>query len=427
MRKRSVVLTITFVTLLGAGLGTYYKYFRPRPTPAISEATVTSGSILEIVKATGTLMPTRTVDVGTQVSGTVQKLFVDFDSIVKKGQLLAVLDPTALQEALDSMRAAADQAQIALAMHELTRESDRTNLERERSLFADGIATQQDLDDASVAVKADDVQNDQDRAAVAAANLAVRQAQVNLAYCTVAAPVDGVVISRNVDAGQTVSARMDTPSLYLLATDLSHLQMVADVDEAAISRLQPGQLATFAVDAYPMRFSGTVSEVRLNATTINSVVTFQTIITVPNNDLRLLPGMTAMVSIETGRADEAVRIPNRALRFQPTAAMFSAFGQPVPPAPPASANAGTRAAGAPAAAPADLAGSNAPATIDASFKPEARTRTAGQVWVLEGNRLVRVPVELGITDGTWTQMISGDVQPGEEIVGSMAVRSAAPR
>ena len=423
--SKAILRTLTLVAVAGAGAGTYVKYFTPHPVPKVSEATITSGSVIELVKATGTLTPMRSVDVGTQVSGTVRKLYVDFDSIVRKGQLVAELDPAALQAALESARATADQTQIALDQDEQVVDNDRHNLARTSALFAGGIATRQELDDAKVAVDQDDAQIVQDQATVTSARSGVKAAEINLAYCEIYSPVDGVVIARNVDEGQTVSARMETPSLYVIATDLTSLQLIGDVDESYVGRLRPGQHASFTVDAYPaIRFDATVTEVRLNATMINNVVTYQAIIAAPNPELRLLPGMTANLTIETASAAQAVRVPNRALRFEPTAAMLTAFGQTSPAATSAPPVAIPDKVDPPTSRPRSQG-----ASIDDYFEPLPSTERPGQVWVLDHQRLVRVPIELGITDGTWTQVLSGDVEPGEAIIGSILVPPAtkAPR
>jgi HlyD family secretion protein len=416
--RRTILTTSVLMALVVGGVGAYFEYFERRPEPKVATVLVTTGDIVELVKATGTLAPRRSVDVGTQVSGTVTKLYVDFNSIVKKGQLLATLDPATYRNELESARAAMDVAQIALDEEGRILELDRRNLERTRVLLADQIAAQQDLDELAATVKEDEAQVVQDQASVTSAKSGVRQAEMNLSNCTIHSPIDGVVISRNVDEGQTVSARMTAPSLYLLGADLQHLQVTGDVDEANMARLRPGQPAMFTVEAYPaIRFGGSVTEVRLNATTINTVVTYQVVIDAPNPDLRLLPGMTANLTIETSRTGTTLRVPNRAVHFQPTPEMFTAFRQPVSPG----VKPGPTVDVTPKVSASVPAWRVGPPTIDEFFEPLPATKHSSQLWVMDHGRLTAEPVELGLTDGTWTQILSGRFSPGEEVVSSVFV------
>jgi HlyD family secretion protein len=441
--KKTMVTTMVMVALVGAGVGAYFEFLETRRAPRVATASLTTGDVIEVVKGTGTLTPLRSVDIGTQVSGIVKRLHVDFNSIVTKGELLAELDPAVFQTALDSAQAMVDQAQIAIAEERQQLDSDRRNLDRTKALLNDHVAAQQDLDTATVTVKNDEATLEGDQAALATAEAGVRQAEVNLSHCMIYSPIDGVVISRDVDEGQAVAAQMSTPSLYLLGTDLQNLQLIGDIDESDMGRLRPGQQVTFTVDAYPgTRFRGSVTVVRLNSTTINNVVTYQAVITVPNPDLRLLPGMTASLSIETSRVEHALRVPNGALRFRPTSAMFTAFNQGAP---------ASAAAVSPAHASPDVTASvldwqvktpppaaiakravvkppaGQDATIDWFFEPLPATKRSAQVWIVDNQKLVDVPIEVGITDGAWTQVLSGDVRPGEAIVSSIVVPPAAAR
>jgi HlyD family secretion protein len=440
--KKTIVTTLAMVSVVGAGVGVYFEYFETRHVPKVSTAAITTGDIIELVKGTGTLMPLRSVDVGTQVSGIVKHLYVDFNSIVRKGQLLAELDPAVFQTALDSARAMVDQAQIALDEQRQQLAIDQRNLERTQALLADHVAMQQDLDAAALTVKQDEAAMREDQTAIASAEAGVRQAEVNLSHCTIYSPIDGVVISRDVDEGQAVAAQMTTPSLYLLGTDLQTLQLIGDIDEANVGRLRPKQGVTFTVDAYPgTPFHGTVDVVRLNSTTINNVVTYQAVISVPNPNLRLLPGMTANLSIETSRATNTVRVPNNVLRFRPTPGMFAAFAEKVPPGvaltsgvaattPGISTSVlGWRLKGSSSKALAKGEVVDVPrppdATIDWFFEPLPATALPGEIWILDNQKLVGLPVEVGITDGTWTQLLSGNIQPGQEAVSSVVTLPAA--
>lgn len=417
---RKLVGVIILALLAGAGVFIYEHYFSIPPAPQILQAAVTDGDITEAAIATGTLSALRTVDIGTQVSGTVQKLYVDFNSIVHKGQIVAQIDPAPAQQDLDSAKAAKDKAEIDVRQQQAALEIDQKNMDRAEKLHAQSLDTDQDREQAELQVKQDLAVLKQDQAAVAIAQANIEQAQVNLDYCTISSPIDGVVISRNVDEGQTVASRLAAPTLYVLATDLTHLQIVADVDESDVSRLRAGQTALFTVDAYPGRtFKGTVQIVRLNATNTNNVVTYQVVADVPNPDLRLMPGMTATVNIQIWQANDVVRVPATALRFRPSDDVFAALGQPVPPeahkrpAPlPATSQMVKAAAPAPTAPTKTAIGS----TIDEYFRPIQRPETIGQVWVLHNGQLEPVPLHLGITDGTWSELIEGHVDPGDEVV-----------
>ena len=319
MKRKKLLGTLLLLALAGAGTRAYFVYAdKPQP-PTVDTNAVTVSDIVERVQATGTLQPVRTVDVGTQISGIVQTMYADYNSIVTKGQLLAQLDPSVMQANLESAKAALAQAQVNRQQHEAVLKTDEDNLARSEALLADHVATEQERDNLRVTVETDKAQITQDDAAISVAKAGVTRAQVNVSYCTIRSPINGVVIARNVDAGQAVAARMSAPTLYELGTDLTHLELMTDVDEADISHVRPGQPAEFGVDTYAgVVFHGTVKEVRLNATTTNNVVTYQVVIDVPNPDLRLKPSMTANVQIQVARAAHVLTVSNTAVRFRPT-------------------------------------------------------------------------------------------------------------
>jgi HlyD family secretion protein len=268
--------------------------------------------------------------------------------------------------------------------------------------------------------------------------------RVNLGYTTISAPIDGIVISRNVDAGQTVAASMNAPTLFVLAADLTRMQVVTSVDESDVGRIRPGQSVTFQVDAYPSeRFTGTVSQVRLQPTVVQNVVTYSTVITVPNLQLKLKPGMTANVTIEIVRRNNVLRVANAAMRFRPTAEMFSVLNQPAPPelhrtatgARGGQARTGSSASqgqpqgtGQPAQQPAPAAPTPAAraaaakaTTIDALFAPLAASESRGMAWQYDGNKQLKpVRLRLGATDGTFTEVLNdADVPADAQIVTAM--------
>ncbi len=289
---------------------------------------MTRGDIAETVGATGQLQAVTTVQVGTQVSGTIQELNADFNSLVRKGQVLARLDPSLFQTQIEQARANLIRAEADLERLRVSLDDARTKLNRARELSEKKLIAQTELEAAEVAVRSAEAQLRSQQAGVTQSQASLRQNQVNLQHTVIESPIDGLVISRNVDVGQTVAASMSAPTLFILAADLTKMQVLASLDESDVGRIRPGQVVRFRVDAFPTEeFIGTVTQVRLQPTTVQNVVTYQTVIDVPNPDLKLKPGMTANVNIEIARRSNVLRVPNTALRFRPTAEIFAALGQ----------------------------------------------------------------------------------------------------
>lgn len=425
---RRLIVPLVLAVIVGVGALMYVKFFTTPPGPEILQAAVTEGDITEAAIATGTLSALRTVDIGTEVSGTVQKLDADFNSIVRKGEVIAELDPALFEQDLESAEAAKDRAQIDLDEEQATLDIDQRNLDRAEALHTQEIETQQDREQAQLQVKEDQAVIKQDQAAIAIANANVEQSKVDLAHCTVRSPIDGVVISRNVDEGQTVTARLAAPTLFVLAADLTRLQIVADVDESDVSRIRAGQTVGFTVDAYAgHRFEGKVSIVRLNATTTNNVVTYQVVADVPNPDLRLMPGMTATIGIEIWQASDVLRIPTAALRYRPVDDVFTTFGQPVPPEAHVRLATPTPVAAAPPANAGAATPLHAGSTIDQFFQPVPRPDASGQVWVMRDHRLTPLAVRVGVTDGTWTELLGDGLAAGDEVVTTVVLPAQAHR
>jgi HlyD family secretion protein len=277
---------------------------RKKSEPKYRTAKVDRGDVTQTVTATGSVAAVTTVAVGSQVSGIISKLYVDFNSQVKKGDLLAELDPTPFQEKVNAARAGLEKAQVEMR-------NTRIGLERQKALKKEGLAPQADYDAAQA-------NYDSARASVQQAAAAVKQAETDLKYTKIVAPIDGVVVARQYDVGQTVAASFQAPTLFTLAQDLTKMQVAADVSESDIGAVKVGQPVRFNVDAYPDRdFRGRVSQIRLNATVNQNVVTYPVIVEVQNPDLMLRPTMTANVSIEVARARDVLRIPNAALRWKP--------------------------------------------------------------------------------------------------------------
>ena len=317
------------------------------------------------VTATGTIEAVTSVTVGTQVSGIVNKLYVDYNSQVKKGQVIAELDKTNLLSELNTAKANLESAQSSLNYQS-------ANLNRYQTLYKKGLVAADDYENALLTYR-------QAKEQVATAKESVQKAQTNLGYATITSPIDGTVISKSVEEGQTVAASFSTPELFTIAKDLTNMQVIADVDEADIGGVKEGNRVTFTVDAYPDdTFEGTVKQVRLEATTTNNVVTYEVVISAPNADLKLKPGLTANVTIMTQERSGVLAVANKALRFTPTK---ETVGKDIK-------------------------------IVDCKGK--------NKVWTLNGKTLTAHPVTIGQSDGIHTEVIKG-VKKGQKIVTEIVV------
>ncbi|HKS25784.1 MAG TPA: efflux RND transporter periplasmic adaptor subunit, partial [Thermoanaerobaculia bacterium] len=276
---------------------------------------VDRGDITQTVTATGTLSAVTTVQIGSQVSGVISRLYADFNSRVKKGQLLAELDPTPFQQQVEQRQADVTKSRVEAA-------NARVTYDRQKRLVSAGLAAQADLDSAKAQYEAANAQVSQSAAAL-------KQAQTNLHYTNIISPIDGIVVDRAYDVGQTVAASFQAPTLFQIAQDLTKMQVQADVDQSDIGRIQVGQPARFTVDSYPdQEFRGRISQIRLNATVSQNVVTYPVIIEVPNPDEKLRPKMTANVTIDVATVHGVLRVANAALRFKPDTATEPPAGGP---------------------------------------------------------------------------------------------------
>ena len=272
-------------------------------------AKVEMGNIQTSITATGTIEPVTSVTVGTQVSGIVSRLYVDYNSVVKKGQVIAELDRTNLISELNAQKASLASAQSSLNYQQ-------SNFERYKTLFEKGLVSADEFESARL-------QYEQSKQQVAQSRESVQRAQTNLGYATITSPIDGVVLSKAVEEGQTVAASFNTPELFTIAQDLTNMRVIADIDEADIGGVKEGQRVSFTVDAFPDdKFEGAVTQVRQQATTESNVVTYEVVISAPNNDLKLKPGLTANVTIFTLEKNNVLVVPAKALRFQPNEALL---------------------------------------------------------------------------------------------------------
>jgi HlyD family secretion protein len=328
---KKLILIVVILAAAGGGYY-YYKLRNARPEPVVVTQPLSRGDVVDTVGATGTLEAVETVDVGTQVSGVVRELYADFNSIVKKGQVIARLDPQLIETQIEQQAANVQRAEADLDRLKVALADARQKLERAQAMSAKQLIPKTDLETAEVNVRSAEAQIKSSEASLTQARAQLNNQRVNLGYTTIIAPIDGIIISRNVDQGQTVASSMNAPTLYVIAADLTKMQVLANIDEADVGRMRPGQRVTFRVDAFPTdNFVGEVSQVRLQPTTVQNVVTYSTVIAVPNSELKLKPGMTANVNIEIARKNNVLRIPNAATRFRPTTEMFQVLNQAVPP------------------------------------------------------------------------------------------------
>jgi HlyD family secretion protein len=329
MKRAITVLAI--IAVIGAGAGAYYVTHTGTDI-SVSTAPITRGEIIDAVASTGTLQAVVSVTVGSQVSGNIAWLGADFNTIVRKGQVIAKLDPTLFQAQVAQSTAALGNQRAQAAKDAVNLNYQKITYQRNLDLKARGIIAQDVFDASKSAMDQAAAQVELDKAQIAQAQAQLNSSQTNLEHSIIESPIDGIVTQRSVDVGQTVAASMTAPQLFIIAADLTKMQVSASIDESDVGRVRPGQNVTFRVDAYPgEEFSGTVAQIRLNPIVVNNVTTYATMINVPNNDLRLKPGMTANLKVQIARRPDVLRVPNTALRFRPNADMFAALHQPVPP------------------------------------------------------------------------------------------------
>jgi len=370
-RPRGRIIGILVLLALFIGVGGV-AWLRSEKSPKYRTAPVERGEITATISASGTLNAVITVQVGSQISGKIKHLYADFNSRVEKGQLIARIDPDTLEAKVNQAKADVDNAKVAVKDAKIKRDS-------RAALFQEGGISQEERDSAQASY-------DSATARVEAALAALRAAQVDLDRSYIYAPVNGVVIARNVDVGQTVAASLQAPTLFLIAEDLNKMQVDTNVDEADISRIQVGQQASFTVDAFPEEvFKGQVVQIRQAPIVQQNVVTYNVVVAVVNPELKLKPGLTANVKILVDRRANALKIPNAALRFRPP----SPDGEPL--------------------------------------AAQEKTRGPSQLWILDDGRLSGVAVKLGLSDEYFTEVLEGDVKEGQSVVVGSGARDASRR
>ncbi len=435
-QKRKYLIR-TFIVLLVVALGgfLYYQFVEQRGTPQkFRTVKVERGEITSTVTATGTINPVITVLVGSQISGTIKALYADFNSRVKEGEVIAQIDPAIFESQVDQAKAtvATEQANVAnaqanlqniqanLVKAEVSVSDAKKTLDRNLQLMKMSAIAQAGLDtsqanyDSAVAQReASKAQLNVARSQIESAKAqlertraALKMAEINLRYATIRSPVNGVVISRNVDVGQTVAASLQAPTLFTIAKDLTQMQVHTNFSEADIGRIEKGQEASFTVDAYPERtFRGRVSEIRNAPTIVQNVVTYDVVIQVDNKDLKLKPGMTANVSVMIAHKEGVLRIPNAALRYRPEFAKTTINDGVV--------KEEKRSQRREASGERGTGGQKR----ENRQSEQGEERKSARVWVLSSaGQPVPVSIMLGITDGTFSEVVSGDIKEGVELI-----------
>jgi len=390
-----LALLLIATCLIASGYVIYRQLGKTTPEQQYHLQTVEKGDIIQTVSANGTINPVTLVNVGTQVSGTVKKLYVNFNSRVEKGQILLELDDALLAAQLKQSLAGVQNARASLDLA-------IANEARTRNLFNQEYVSRLELDTAVQAMKSAQAQLNLARATV-------EKDSANHAYSVIRSPVSGVVVDRSVDVGQTVAASLQTPTLFKIAQDLSKMQIDANFAEADIGSIRVGQAVHFTVDAFPNRgFQGEVSLVRLNPTNQQNVITYDVVIDVNNPEQILMPGMTAYVSIAVASRHDTLMVPNAALRYKPANYANKKI---------AGSNAATR--------------NNAPDGVKArdeiQLSGHPRDSYAGRVYLLKNGELTPVAVKLGITDSQYTEIIAGEIKPGDQLVTGDAQETNNPQ
>ena len=364
LNRKTVGIVLAVVAV--AGVAAYFMLHGGKSQVQVNfeTAKVEKATIGSSITATGTIEAVTTVEVGTQVSGIIDKIYVDYNSPVKRGQVIAELDKTNLVSELNSANSNLQGARSDLNYQQ-------ANYNRQRTLFEKGLISANDFESARLALE-------QAQSVLSQRQEAVNKARTNLGYATITSPIDGIVLSKAVEEGQTVASSFNTPTLFTIVKDMTDMRVIADVDEADIGEVREGQRVTYTVDAYPSEvFQGTVTQVRNEATTTNNVVTYEVVISAPNPDLKLKPGLTANVTVYTLEQPNVVSVPSKALRFTPTKEMMQP-GQKI---------------------------------VDCNAKKK--------LWVREGNTFKAYGVSVGISNGTRTQIVSG-IKEGTEVIVDIA-------
>lgn len=413
MKRKNIIGLVIGVFLVAlVGFGFWRWSTMPKEVSYIT-AGAQKGNVTQIVTATGSLSAVVTVQVGSQVSGTIDKLYADFNTQVKAGQVVARLNQDKFKASVDQAKANLLSSQASVAKQKVTIEDAQRTLERNKELKKRGLLAQSDMDASQTAYDAALAQLEVNKAQVEQAQAAVTQSSVDFNNTVIRSPVDGIVVSRNIDVGQTVAASLQAPTLFLIANDLSKMQVDTNVSEGDVGNVWVGQDVTFTVDAYPSRrFRGKVLQVRNAAIMVQNVVTYDAVVGVDNKELLLKPGMTANVEFVVSQKTDIIKIPNAALRFKPPAegqqqAQVSVPGQ--------GAGGGTaRRAGSPGGG-------------QGSRGREGGGNRQGTVYVLRDQQAMPIRVRLGISDGSFTEIVGGELKESDQVIVAIGTQASSSR
>ena len=420
MKKKVIVWIVALVVLAGVGFGAW-RYQKAHAAPDVVWKTVPAEKkkIMAKVTASGTLQATVTVQVGAQVSGRIQKLNADFNTTVKKGQLLAKLDPQLFQAAVEQSNANYLSSKAGVTKAQAQEKDAQLVLARTKSLAEGSLASASDLQTAETNVVVAKAATEAAQASLSQAGASLHQAQVNLGYCDIFSPIDGTVISRAVDVGQTVAASMSAPVIFTIAEDLHTMQVHTSIAEGDVGRLLPDMDATFTVDAFSgQTFKGKVSQIRNSATTVQNVVTYDAVIDLQNADLKLRPGMTATVTIIYAERDDALSVTNAALRFHPPPEVASAVASGSSSGAPGASASGERRERRARPGGSAAAGGGGPPPGEGGT--EKRT-----IYVMRNGVAEAVRLTTGLSDGTVTEVVKGDLKAGDEVVTDVVISGKA--
>ena len=414
MKRNRIVYGTSAILLLASASYGYWRFSnRPKEVPYIM-APVQMGDITQVVTATGTLSAVTTVQVGSQVSGTIDKLYADFNTQVKAGQVVARLNQDKFNAAVDQARANLAAAQANVAKAKVSMDDAKRTLDRNKEMMKRELLAQSEMDASQTAYDAAVAQNEVNRAQVNQAQAALNQAMVDLNNTVIHSPVDGIVVSRNIDVGQTVAASLQAPVLFLIANDLRKMQVDTNVSEGDVGNVWVGQEVHFTVDAYPTRrFQGKVLQVRNAAIMVQNVVTYDAVVGVNNDELLLKPGMTANVEFLVSQKNHVLKVANAALRFRPPSERQPpqvAANQAAPRNAPSGGGAGGRRPGG--------GGSG-----QGQRSREGGVNRQGTIYVLRDQQAEPARVRLGISDGSFTEIVGGDVKEGDQAI--IAIGSAS--
>lgn len=424
---KKIIIALIVIVVIGAAIWYFFLGNGTNGIIGYKTAKVDKGTVIKTVSSSGVVQPLQQVQVGTQVNGPIKKLYVDFNARVKAGDLIAQIDPATYEARVTQDKASLTSSIANVKKVAANLKQARKELERSNELAKRELISQSDLDTAVASYDSLEAQLEVAKAGVEQSQATLNNSQINLAYTTIKSPIDGIVISRSVDEGQTVVASFSAATLFIIANDLTKVQIQASVAESDIGKISLKQLVRFTVDAYPdNKFTGRVGQIRLSPTTVSNVVTYTVIINADNPEEKLLPGMTANLLFEVEKRENVLRVPNAALRFVPTdeerAKVTVTEDKEALTSSDSAALSGTSqvqvdgSAITPEARSGDRPGRGGMSGRNGMIRDKKDSQTKKQIWVMDNGKLKPVSIIIGITDGSFTEILKGDIKEGQEVV-----------